>query len=134
MGIKVKIVLVEAHNSIRIIERYYGPVRYTYLIISTEIPNINKDMALQIAFKAINDTTRPDSLIPTLLVYKALSRIVEYDAPSPSISQRSLALKKVMFKIQMLQAKRQVINALNTWNGPSTTNIHELALNSDVLV
>jgi hypothetical protein len=37
------------------------------------------------AFKAINDTTGPDSLVPTLLVYGALPRIVEYDAPSPTI-------------------------------------------------
>jgi hypothetical protein len=60
--------------------------------------------------------------------------MVEYDAPSPTITQRSTALKKAMAEIQKLRAKRQVADALNTRNGPSTTEIHELTLNSDVLV
>jgi hypothetical protein len=65
----------------------------------TEIPGINKDIALQMAFKAINDTARPDGLVPTLLVYGALPRIVEYDALSPTIIQRSTALKKAISEI-----------------------------------
>jgi hypothetical protein len=99
MGIKVKIVPVKAHNSVGIVERYHSPIRRAYLIITTEIPGINKDMALQIAFKAINDTAGPDGLVPTLLVYGALPRIVEYNAPSPIITQRSAALKKAMSEI-----------------------------------
>ena len=81
MGIKVKIVPVEAHNSIGIVERYHGPIRRAYLIITTEIQGIDKDMALQMAFKAINDTAGPDGLVPTLLVYGTLPRMVEYDTP-----------------------------------------------------
>ncbi len=86
MGIKVKIVLIEAHNSIRIVERYYSLVRRAYSIFSTKIQGINKDMALQMAFKAINDTAGPDGLVPMLLVYSALPRMVEYNAPSPTIA------------------------------------------------
>jgi hypothetical protein len=37
----------------------------------TEIPEISKEIALQIAFKAINDTAGLEGLIPTLLVFKA---------------------------------------------------------------
>jgi hypothetical protein len=37
---------VKAHNSIRIIKRYYRLIRRVYLIITIEIPNISKDMAL----------------------------------------------------------------------------------------
>jgi hypothetical protein len=134
MGIKVKIVPIEAHNSIGIVERYHGPVRRAYMIISTEIQGIDKDMALQMAFKAVNDTAGPDGLVPTLLVYGALPRMVEYDAPSPTVAQRSAALKKAMMEIQKLRAKRQVTEALKTRNGPSTTEIHDLTINSDVLV
>jgi hypothetical protein len=57
------------------------------------------------AFKAINDTTGPDGLVPTLLVYGALPRMVEYNTPSPTITQHSTALKKAMIEIQKLQAK-----------------------------
>jgi hypothetical protein len=91
-------------------------------------------MALQMAFKAVNDTAGPDGLVPTLLVYGTLPRMVEYDAPSPTIAQRSAALKKAMMEIQKLWAKRLVANALGTRNGPSTTGLHDLTINSDVLV
>jgi len=46
MGISIKGVLVKAHNSIRIVERYYSLLQQAYQIIMTEIPNINKEMGL----------------------------------------------------------------------------------------
>jgi hypothetical protein len=46
IGIKVKIVLIEAYNSIGIVEYYYRLVRYTYLIIIAEIKGISKEIAL----------------------------------------------------------------------------------------
>jgi hypothetical protein len=54
------------------------------------------------AFKAINDIIGPNSLVPTLLVYSALPRIVEYNALSPTITQRSTALRKAILEIQKL--------------------------------
>ena len=86
------------------------------------------------AFKAVNDTIGPDSLVPTLLVYSALSRIVEYNTPSLSIIQRSAALKKTISEIQKLRAKRLVTEALSARNGLSITDIHNLVFNSDILV
>ena len=46
IGIGTKVVLVEAYNSIRIVERYHGPIRRAYQIISAELPDIDKEMAL----------------------------------------------------------------------------------------
>ena len=37
------------------------------------------------AFKAINDFTGPNSLIPTLLVFGVYLYIVEFDAPNPMV-------------------------------------------------
>ncbi len=51
------------------------------------------------AFKAINNTIRPDGLVPTLLVYNALPRIVKYNTLLPTITQRSTALKKAILEI-----------------------------------
>jgi hypothetical protein len=65
----------------------------------TEIPSINKDITLQMAFKAINDTVRLNGLMLTLLIYSALSWMVEYDTPLPIITQRFMALKKAILKI-----------------------------------
>jgi hypothetical protein len=42
----VKIVPIEAYNSIGIVERYYGLVRRAYLIIIAEIKGISKEIAL----------------------------------------------------------------------------------------
>jgi hypothetical protein len=65
-----------------IVERYYELICRAYFIIIAKIPDISKDMALQIAFKAINDIVRPDSIVLTLLVYSAYSRIIKHDPPS----------------------------------------------------
>jgi hypothetical protein len=77
---------VEAHNSIGIVERYYAPLRRAYEIISAELLDLSKDIALQMAFKANNDSTRPDGIIPTLLVFGIYPRVIEHDAPSPTIA------------------------------------------------
>jgi len=62
--------LVKAYNLIGMVERYYGPLRRIYYIITSKILGIDKDIALQIAFKVINDSIGLDGLIPTLLVFR----------------------------------------------------------------
>ena len=133
-GTITKSVPVEAHQSIGIVERYHRPVRRAYQIVSEELPDLDKDAALQMAFKAINDTAGPDGIVPTLLVFRAYPRLVESDAPSQTVSHRATVLKKAMEEVQKLRAKRQVNDALNQRNGPSTLAIKDLPLNSDVLV
>jgi hypothetical protein len=97
---------VEAYNSIGMVERYYSPIRRVYQIIVSEIPELDKDIALQIAFKAINDSAGPDGLVPTLLVFGAYLRMVESDAPSSTVAQRATAIKKAMAEIHKLRAER----------------------------
>jgi hypothetical protein len=46
MGIKVRIIPIKAYNSVGIIKCYYRLIRRAYSIITTEIPDISKDMAL----------------------------------------------------------------------------------------
>jgi hypothetical protein len=79
-------VLVKAHNSIGIVERYYGLIRRVYQIIISEIPELDKDIALQIAFKAINDLAGPDGLVLTLLVFGAYPKMIKSDAPSFTVT------------------------------------------------
>jgi hypothetical protein len=67
----IKSVSVKAHNLINIIECYYGPLWHIYHIITFKILGIDKDIVLQIAFKAINNSIGLNGLIPTLLVFKA---------------------------------------------------------------
>jgi hypothetical protein len=86
MGATTKSVPVESHNSIRMVERYHSPLQRAYQIIITKIPEISKEMALQMAFKAINDTASPEGLVPTLLVFRAYPQMVKSDAPLPLVT------------------------------------------------
>ncbi len=86
------------------------------------------------AVKAVNDTASPDGLVPTLLVYGAYPRISNLDPPTPSVTDRAAAIRKAITKIAKLQAKQAVNSALHHRNGPDTTIVHDLPLNSEVLV
>ena len=57
------------------------------------------------AVKAINNTTGPDGLVPTLLVYGAYLRISNLDPPALSITERVAIIRKAIAKIVKLRAK-----------------------------
>ena len=57
------------------------------------------------AFKVINNSTGPDSLIPTLLVFRAYLYIVKSDAPNPIVVKWAAALKKAIEEIKKLKAE-----------------------------
>ena len=85
IGTTIKSVPVKAYNLIGIVERYYGPLRRIYYIITSKILGINKEMALQITFKAINNSIGLDGLIPILLVFRAYPQIIESNIPLPIV-------------------------------------------------
>jgi hypothetical protein len=95
---------VEAYNSISKVERYYTPLRRAYKIIRTELKEegIDDEVCLQIAVKAINDTAGPNSLVPTLLVFKAYPRMTSTDPPVLSIIKRSKAIQDVIRELRSL--------------------------------
>ena len=62
---------MEVHWSIRKVKRYYAVLRRAYQIISEELPDLDKEIALQMAVKAINNTVGPNGLILILLVFSA---------------------------------------------------------------
>ena len=99
MGIIVKNVPVEAYHSIGLVERYHRPLRHVYTIITTEIPGIEPELALQMSFKALNNSVGPNDLVPTLLLFGVYPRMTEMDAPSPTITQHTMAMRKAMEKI-----------------------------------
>ena len=86
------------------------------------------------AVKAINNTTSPDGLVSTLLVYGAYLRISKLDSPTPSITERAAAIQKAMAEIVKLRAKQTVNNALHHYNRPNITPVYNLPLNSKVLI
>ena len=83
--------------------------------------------------RPISDTAGPDRIVPTLLVFGAFPRMSEFDAPSPTVSQRSAVLAKATVEICKLQSTRQMNEALYQRNGPAPV-IQDLPLNTQVLV
>ena len=134
MKIMMKNVSVETHHFIDQIERYHDLLRRVYLIIASEILEIDPDLNLQMALKTINDSIESHGLVPTLLMFGAYSRMTELDAFSPTINQRAIAMKKAMNEMRKLNVNRQINDVFNTRNESSTIHLHDLPLNSFILV
>ena len=58
------------------------------------------------AFKAINDSVGLNSLIPTLLVFKAYLCIVKSNISNPIVVKRAVAFKKAIEEVKKLRAER----------------------------
>jgi len=86
------------------------------------------------AVKAINNTTSPDRLVPTLLVYGAYLRMSNLGPPTLFITERAAIIWKVIAKIVKLRAKQTINNALYYCNGLNITLVYNLPLNSEVLI
>jgi hypothetical protein len=86
------------------------------------------------AVKAVNDTAGPNGLVPTLLVYGAYLRISKLDPPALSVMDWAAIIWKAMAEIVKLRAKQTINNALYYRNGPNITLVHNLPLNSKVLI
>ena len=69
--IKVKEVPIKVYNSVGKVEWYYILLYRVYKIISSELKGISEELTLQIAVKAVNNSTGLDGLIPILLVFSA---------------------------------------------------------------
>ncbi|KAI1005289.1 hypothetical protein K3495_g2938 [Podosphaera aphanis] len=134
--VSVKNVPIEAHWSIGAVERYHSVLRRAYNIITEELQGtgLNREFMLQMAVKAVNDSAGPDGLVPTLLVFGAYPRMSSSDPPTPSINQRAAAIRRAMTEISKIRAENQVNAALSQRNGPNTSDVHDLPVNSDVLV
>jgi hypothetical protein len=94
----------------------------------------SKEIMLQMTVKTINDTADSDELISTLLVFDVYSRMHAMNSSTSSINQRVIAIEKAMTEMRKFRAERQVADALNIRNDLIVTSIHDLSLNSNVLI
>jgi hypothetical protein len=94
MSTEVKEVPVKAYNSIGKVEKYHAPLRRLYEILRDKLKeeNLNKELILQIAVKAVNDTARPNGLVPTLLVFGAYLRLSSFNILTPLMIIRAEAI------------------------------------------
>jgi hypothetical protein len=133
MTIIIKAVLVEAHWSIDVVKRYHAELRRAYQMIFENL-DVNKKIALQMIVKAINDTVDSDDLMFILLIFETYFRMhVMYFSVS-SITQRAMTIEKAMIEIRKFRAERQIVDVLNIRHRSIIISIHDLFLNSDVLI
>jgi hypothetical protein len=96
--------------------------------------NISKEIILQMIVKAINDTVDSNELMLTLLIFDVYSRMHAMISPISSINQRAITIEKAMTEIRKFRAERQIADVLNIRNESIVISIHDLSLNSNVLI
>ncbi|KAA8491399.1 hypothetical protein FVE85_7820 [Porphyridium purpureum] len=91
-------IAVDAHWSQGIVERHHEPLRRTYLRVRQEYDCLGEDNCLAIAVRAVNVTTGPEGLIPSLLVFGTIPRLAlrpesaQEDSRESNVSRLSAAL------------------------------------------
>lgn len=73
-----------------------------------ETKSTNKNLIIQMAIKAINDTAGPDGIVPILLVFEAYHRMSRLDPIAPSIVTGAKAIQKATAEVCKLQLQKQV--------------------------
>ena len=94
----------------------------------------SKKIELQMIVKTVNDTADFDELMLTLLIFDVYSRMHVMNSSISSINQRAMTIEKIMTEVRKFRAERQVADALNIRNHSIVISIHDLLLNSNVLI
>jgi hypothetical protein len=107
LAIEVEEVPIKAYNSIGKIERYHGPLKRAFEIITADLGiSLAPEYVLQMAVKAVNDTAGHDGLVPTFLMFETYPRFSLLSLSLPSLTIRANAVRKAMAEVRKLKAKR----------------------------
>ena len=74
-GIVSKETLTESHNALFLCDRYYPEICRVFRKIRSEYPDLDIHMALSLSIQAVNTTTGPNGLTPSLLVFGAIPKL-----------------------------------------------------------
>jgi hypothetical protein len=80
------------------------------------------------AVKAVNDSARPNGIIPILLIFGVYSRIIENSVPSLIITKRTETIRKTTKEVRCFYARRQVTDTLIIRNSPNIVITLELLI------
>jgi hypothetical protein len=102
---------IESHNSLFVVERYYGPLRRIYRKIRSEHPTIPQSLARSLSFKAVNDFTGPAGLVSSLLVFGIVSRLPLCNQCLPNQCERMTALASARSEMETIVAGLRIDRA-----------------------
>lgn len=135
LRIRTKSSPVELSQSMSIVERYHSPIIRAYNLVRKKALDMDREAVSQLAVKAVHASVRPNSLVPTLLVFGALPRLaLSSHLPSPSTARRSIAPRKATNEVSKLFSSRQLRSVRKSCNGPSVTDVHTTPIGAPVLV
>ena len=112
VGIELQTSEVEAHNSLGIGERLHEPLRRIYRKIIFEFLQIDRNIALKLSIKAMNDTNGDNGLVPSLVVFGIIPRFPITISDILAQKERMLALAKAQMERNAVVAERRILAAL----------------------
>lgn len=112
VGIEVQESGIEHHNALGSGERYHDPLRRVFKKIMHESPSLDKNVALKLAVKAINDTMGPEGLVPSLLVFGCIPRFQPVRSELPGQKERMRALLHARKEMSTITAELRIRRAL----------------------
>ncbi len=120
-------------------KKFHVELRRAYQMIFENLnliieSTISKEIMLQMIVKAINDTIDSDDLMLILLIFEAYLCMHVMNSSISSITQRTMTIEKAMIEIRKFRVERQIIDVLNIRNNSIIISIHDLFLNSNVLI
>ena len=98
VGIELRISRVEAHSSLGIGERLHAPLRRIYRKIIFEFPQIDRNIALKLSIKAMNDTNGDNALVPSLVVFGVIPRFPIISSNIPAQKEGCLHFQRHKWK------------------------------------
>ena len=93
LDIKVDSTGIEAHSSLGIGEPYHQHLRQTFRKIMADHKKTDRDLALALAVKAMNDTLGPEGLVPSVLVF---GQYPKFNIPSSKPSAKTTQISRKM--------------------------------------
>ena len=112
---KVQMTGIEAHSSLGIGEHYHQSLRITFCKLKLEFPNIDPQLFLIMAVKALNDTLGPEGLVPSALVsgeYPSAYTRSETPAPKATFLSRAQVANSALIEMEHQMAKLRIHRAL----------------------
>lgn len=103
---------IASHNALCVGERYHSFLRLIYRKIRMAHPGLSQEVALSMATAAMNQTTGPRGLVPTLLVFGVIPRMPVTPLPLPARRDRVLAMVTARNEMVAQVARVRVRTAL----------------------
>ena len=120
-GISFKPSGVESHNAINVCERYHSFLRTIFSKVASSHRDLPPSHLLSLSIRAMNDTSGPNGLVPTLLVFGVLPRIPIIPSSLPNQSTRLQIMMKARKEMSPVIAKSALSRAMRM-NVPSAAN------------